>query len=374
MAASEKRPKAMKAVIYHKWGGPEVVEYSENVAVPSLQSYEDVLVKVHAASINPVDYKIREGRLALMVSGEWPKIPGFDFSGKVVAVGKNVTRFKVGDEVLGMSHFRRFGTCAEYHAIPESGLALKPSNLTHVEAATLPLVGLTVWQSLIEYAKLLPGQSVLILGGAGGTGSFAIQLAKHHLSAGRVITTCSGRNAEFVKSLGADEVIDYTKEKWHEVLKGQKLDCILDCVGGPDNPYELSIPVVKSGFEGGSFVTIAPGDQKTGFSSARGLLVFAKDFVSNKMSSMFGSPCFYPVSCKVIPEQLVAISQLATDGKVKPQVTKVFPLRETVDALRLNEEGRTRGKIVVQVVPDETSSSSSSSSTTTTTTTSEETR
>eukprot|EP01102_Stenamoeba_stenopodia_P008167 TRINITY_DN2325_c0_g1_i3.p2 TRINITY_DN2325_c0_g1~~TRINITY_DN2325_c0_g1_i3.p2 ORF type:complete len:396 (-),score=118.28 TRINITY_DN2325_c0_g1_i3:2333-3520(-) len=346
-------PTTMRAAIYNSYGPIDAVQYVENHPLPQYGA-NDVLIRVHSAAINPVDWKIMNGKLSIVTGSSFPKIPGFDFSGEIAAVGANVRKWKIGDEVYGMAHFRRFGTCAEYFATHEDMLAYKPKNLSHDEAAGLPLVGLTVWQGLIDEGTLMPGKSVLILGGSGGTGSMAIQLAKRHLSARRVITTCSGRNADFVKSLGADEVIDYTTTKWYEQLKGQQLDLVLDCVGGEENSYSKAESVLKSGSQGGAYVTIAPGDQNKGF-GFEGVWSLAKSWVGGKFGQLTGGPRLHMVSCAVKQDQLAAIAILAEKKMLQPMVSQenTYQLKQTKEALKQNEEGRTRGKIIVRVIKNE---------------------
>ena len=229
----------MKAFIvdrYKKQGALRLGEMPE----PEVRD-DDVLVQIHAASLNQLDSKIRDGEFKLILPYRLPLILGNDVAGVVVRVGSKVRRFKPGDEVYARPHQDRIGTFAEFIAMNEADVALKPKNLTMEEAASIPLVGLTAWQVLIERAKLKKGQKVLIHAGSGGVGTFAIQLAKH--IGATVATTTSAANVDLVKSLGADVVIDYKKEDFEKVLSGY--DVVLNSLG--KDTLEKSLKVLKPG-------------------------------------------------------------------------------------------------------------------------------
>ncbi len=218
----------MNAIVFHRYGEPDVLEHTQ-VPTPAAGP-GDVLVRVHAAAVNPVDCKIRHGAQRLIVRPSLPATPGMDLSGTVVAVGEGVTKFSLGDEVFASPTHKRMGAYAEVSRVSEVELALKPTSLDHEQAASLPLVALTAWDALVRRGKLQPGERVLIQAGAGGVGTIAIQLAKH-LGA-TVLATCSDKNADFVRSLGADEVIDYRKQDYTDVARGA--DMIVDALGPAD--------------------------------------------------------------------------------------------------------------------------------------------
>ncbi|MEZ4336273.1 MAG: NADP-dependent oxidoreductase, partial [Sandaracinaceae bacterium] len=225
----------MRAARIHAYGAPDVLQVDE---VPDPEpGPRDLLVEVHASSINPVDYKIRSGGQRALIHYRLPWILGLDFSGVVRKVGAKVTRFQVGDEVYGSPTHRRPGCYAELLCVDERQAARKPRNMTHAEAASIPLVGMTAWGALVVQGRLRAGEKALITAGSGGVGSFAIQLAKS-LGA-HVATTCSARNAELVRSLGADEVIDYREQRVEEVLSGY--DYVLDALGGEERERELRV-------------------------------------------------------------------------------------------------------------------------------------
>src|SRR5437773_10379703 len=226
----------MKAVQIHAFGGPEVLQY-EDVPQPQPRPNE-ILVRVHAASVNPVDWKIREGHL----SATLPMIMGIDFSGVVESVGNGVTKYRSGDAVFGQVADES-GGYAEYAVAMESDVARKPEELDHIRAAALPVAGLVPWQALFDTANLTAGQTVLIHGAAGGVGSFAVQFAKW--KGARVLGTASGAHVEQVRQLGADQVIDYRKTKFEEVARD--VDVVLDTIGG--ETQERSWRVLKPGGE-----------------------------------------------------------------------------------------------------------------------------
>ena len=223
----------------HEYGEANVFR-EEDVPKPTPKAH-DVLVRVCAASVNPVDWKIRSGGQRNIIRLRFPWILGLDVSGVVEAVGAKVTRFRVGDEVFSSPRHTRPGTYAEYVCIDEREVAKKPKNLTHDEAASIPLVGLTAYQCVVEKGRLAPGQTMLVHAGSGGVGAFAIQLGKH-LGA-HVITTCSAKNADFVRELGAERVIDYTKESFGDVLTD--VDLILDSMG--ESAFDGNLRAVRRG-------------------------------------------------------------------------------------------------------------------------------
>src|SRR5213076_1941612 len=229
----------MKAVVVHEYGGPEVLKYEE---VPRPEPKEDqILVRVMAAGVNPVDALIRSGMFAKYEKDVFPIIPGADIAGVVEKVGSKVTKFKAGDPVFAYVSLKGGGGYAEYALAPEREAAPKPKSLGYVEAAAVPIVALTAWQALIDTAKLKAGQSVLIHGGSGGVGSFAIQIAKAR--GAKVIATASTPNQELLKQVGADVAVDYTKTKFEDVAKD--VDIVLDPVGR--DTLARSYAVLKKG-------------------------------------------------------------------------------------------------------------------------------
>jgi NADPH:quinone reductase-like Zn-dependent oxidoreductase len=303
----------MKAVQIHAYGGPEVLQY-EDVAQPQPKPNE-ILVRVHAAGVNPVDWKIREGFLPALL----PMIMGIDFSSVVERVGTGVTKYRVGDAVFGQVADES-GSYAEYAVAMESDVARKPEGLDHIRAAALPVASLTPWQALFDTANLATGQTVLIHGAAGGVGSFAVQFAKW--KGARVIGTASGHHVEQVLRLGADDVIDYRKTKFEEVA--HDVDVVLDTIGG--ETQERSWRVLK---RGGVLVSLVqpPSDQKAAAYGARGF------FIRQKPSG----------------EQLAAIADLVAKGTVKVNVETVLPLSEARKAQELSKTGHSGGKIVLEV-------------------------
>jgi NADPH:quinone reductase-like Zn-dependent oxidoreductase len=302
----------MKAVQIHAYGGPEVLQF-EDVSRPQPKTNE-ILVRVHAAGVNPVDWKIREG----IVPGTLPMIMGFDFSGVVESVGKGVTKYRHGDPVFGQVADKS-GSYAEYALTMESYIAQKPEGLDDVRAAALPVAGLVAWQALFDAAKLAANQTVLIHGAAGGVGSFAVQFAKW--KGARVIGTASGDHAGQVSQFGA-KVIDYRKTKFEQVAR--EVDVVLDTVGG--ETQERSWKVLK---RGGVLVSLVqpPSPEKAAAHGARGLIVYQK-----------GNS-----------EQLAAIADLVAKEKVKVNVETVLPLQEARKAQEISKSGHSAGKIVLEV-------------------------
>jgi NADPH:quinone reductase-like Zn-dependent oxidoreductase len=314
----------MKAVQIHELGDFDVLQY-EDVKQPEPGTGE-VLVQVRAAGINPVDCAGRKFPLFGTISEHFPYILGWDISGQVVALGKGVTQFQPGDEVYGMPRFPGEAKgYSEYITAPVADLARKPQSLTHQEAATIPLAALTAWQALFDTSHLQAGQTVFISGGSGGVGHFAIQLAKS--KGARVITTTSSRNVEFVRSLGADLVFDYTSQTFTESV--QDVDVVLDTVGGD---------VLKDLFtvtrRGGSIVSIK------GASGVRE--------IGEQLAYRYGIE-FTVILVHPSGTQVAELAKLADAGQLKPHLDTVFPLKEAAQAHRLSEGGHVRGKLVLTV-------------------------
>jgi alcohol dehydrogenase len=332
----------MKAFIIDRYGNNDVVRPGE-LPEPEVGD-NDVLVEVHAASVNPVDLRIRNGKLKQVVPLRLPIAMGIDFAGVVTRVGSSVQRFKPGDEVYGQSDLERIGTFAEYVATNEDSVALKPPGLTLEEAAAMPMVSLTSWQVLVERANLQKGQKVLIHAGSGGVGSIAIQLAKH-LGA-TVATTASTANVDKVKGFGADIVIDYKKDDFEAVLRDY--DLVLDSVGG--ETLEKSLRVLKPG---GQVISIyGPPDA-----------AYAKDFGLSRFLQVVLGLLSFQIRRKAKRhhvrysflfmrpngDQLREIGSLIDSGIIRPTVDRVFPFESTREALAYVETGRANGKVVIKV-------------------------
>ncbi len=308
----------MKAVRIHAYGNADVLAY-EDAPMPSIASNE-VLVRVVAASVNPVDWKIREGYLKEMIPYSLPLTLGWDVSGVVEAIGADVSRFKLGDAVYSRPDIKRNGTYAEYVAIREDEIAHKPKRVSHVEAATLPLAGITAWEVLITTARLSAGQRVLIHAGSGGVGSLAVQLAKSR--GAYVIATTSGRNLAFVKSLGADEVIDYSAQPFEVAVKD--VDVVFDTIGG--KVQEASWSVLKPG---GILVSIVspPPEERAIALGVRSAFVFIEPNA----------------------EILVQLADLVDTGLLRPIVGAEFALEDIAKAHAYSQTGRAVGKIALYV-------------------------
>jgi NADPH:quinone reductase-like Zn-dependent oxidoreductase len=333
----------MKAVIAEQYGGPEVLEISDEVPVPRVGP-NGVLVQVHAASVNPLDWKLRQGLLHGVMPVVFPVIWGCDLSGVVTEVGPSVTLFKPGDEVYGMKDgyvaktYR--GTYAEYVVVPEKALAPKPKNLSYEEASAVPASALTAWQAMVNQGKLKPGQRVLIHAGAGGVGVMAIQIAKAF--GAYVAATASTRNQDFLRELGADLAIDYTREKIDKIRP--KFDLVLD--GAGKSVWGDSFRALKAG---GRLVTLKTPipDGPTGrlkfFATAiSGLaLGITRGLLSGKRLLV----------TRVKPRggELEKVSALIEAGKIRPVIEKVCILAHIAEAHRLSEAGHVRGKLVVSI-------------------------
>lgn len=315
----------MKAVQIHTFGDIDTLVY-EDTTRPEAQAGE-VLVRVRAAGVNPVDWKTRRGPGVTGFKGEqpFPYILGWDISGEVVVLGEGVTQFALGDAVYGMVRFPQEGKAyAEYMAAPVSDIALKPQRLSHQEAAAVPLAALAAWQAMFDTAHLQSGQTILIHGAAGGVGHLAVQLAKW--KGAKVIATISARNAEFVRDLGADTVIDYTTQPFEDAV--HDVDVVFNTVS--DDIVKRSFQVIKSG---GFLVSI------TGLSDpeiGRSLGVQSAQIMVHTQG-----------------EQMAELTSLFDAGSLKVYVDAVFPLQEAGQAHKLSEGGHVRGKIVLDVSKSE---------------------
>jgi NADPH:quinone reductase-like Zn-dependent oxidoreductase len=332
----------MRALVFNRYGRPDQIAFTD-VPRPAPKP-DEILVLVHAAGLNPIDNMIPKGTFKPILRFQLPATLGSDLAGVVVEVGSRVTRFKPGDAVFASIFDLGAGAFAEFARVPENAAALKPPNLDFVQAASIPMVGLTSWQALKERARLRPGQKVFIPAGAGGIGTFAIQLAKY-LGA-KVGTTTSTRNVELVRSLGADEVIDYKKQEFEDVL--QDYDAVLGTVRG--DAIEKSLRILQPG----STVVSLVGPPDAAFARARGMNFF--------MTLLFGL-----LSRKIIrharkrgvaysflfvhpdASQLMEIGELLKAGRIRPVIDKVFPFEQAKEALAYLDKGRAKGKVVVQM-------------------------
>jgi NADPH:quinone reductase-like Zn-dependent oxidoreductase len=309
----------MKVIRIHNYGGPKVLKYEDSPR-PQAQAGE-VLIRVHAAGVNPIDWKVREGHMKDFWPHKFPLILGWDLSGVVKKLGRGVARFKIGDEVYSLPDPTRNGAYADYIVVRESEVALKPNSLHHIRAAGVPLAALTAWQSLFDTAQLQPGQRVLIHAGSGGVGHLAVQLAKWQ--GAYVFATASTKNQDLLRKLGVDEPIDYTQQRFEDIAR--KIDIVLDTLGG--ETQERSWSVLK---KGGVLVSLVqpPSEEK-----AKELGVRAA-FVAGHPSGA----------------QLAEIAKLIDSGELKLTIDRILPLSEVRRAHQLSQTGHARGKIVLRVM------------------------
>ena len=309
----------MKAVRIHHYGGPEVLKFED--APRPVPGFAEVLIRVHAAGVNPVDWKIRAGYLKKQRPYTFPLILGWDVSGVIEAVGPGATKFKTGNEVYSRPDIARDGAYAEYIAVKEAEVAFKPISFNHIQAGAIPLACLTAWQAIFDVGGLRADQKILIHGAAGGVGGFAVQLAKS--KGAYVIGTASTRNQPYLRELGVDEPIDYEKTRFEDLVRG--VEVVLDTVGG--DTQKRSWKVLR---KGGILVSIVapPSPDEAAKSGVRQAFIF------------------------VTPNgrELREIAELADSGKLKPVDETIMPLSEAQEAHELSQTGHTRGKIVLHVV------------------------
>jgi NADPH:quinone reductase-like Zn-dependent oxidoreductase len=314
----------MKAAVIHRYGSADVLQY-EDVAPPKIKP-DELLVKVHASCINPADWKIRKGMLRIVTGNKFPMILGFDLAGEVVEVGANVTRFTIGDSIYGTLKPPNGGAYAEFAAVPESCVALKPTNMSYIEAASVPVAGLTALQGLRDKGNIKPGQAVLINGASGGVGIFAVQIAK--ILGAEVTGVCSTKNLDFVKSLGADRVIDYTQQDFTQDTV--QYDIIFDTVGKrsffeckkvlkPSGIYVTTLPTPENILPG-ILTTILPGQK-------------AKLVLESPNS-----------------QDLVDLKELIAAGKLRTVIDHTYSLQELATAHAYSESERAVGKIAIAVI------------------------
>ncbi len=305
---------------------------------------DDVLVEIHAAALNVIDSKIRNGEFKLILPYKPPFVLGADFAGIVKQVGANVTRFAVGDAVYGSPRQGRIGTFAERIAVDQADVALKPVNLSMEEAASIPLVGLTAWQVLVERAKLKRGQKVLIHAGSGGVGTFAIQLAKH--LGLHVATTAGTSNLDLVRDLGADTVVDYKTQDFSELVSGY--DVALNSLDG--KTLAKSLDTLKPG---GKLISIS-GPPDPAFARQQGLnwglrLVMRLLSAGIRAKARRREISYSFLFMQASGEQLATIATLIEGGAIRPVVDRVFPFAELNDAMAYIDTGRAKGKVVVSI-------------------------
>src|SRR5882724_11848179 len=332
----------MKAFIVDRYGQKDGARIGE-MPDPELRQ-DDVLVQIHAAGVNLLDSKIRNGEFKLFLPYRLPLILGNDVAGVVVRVGSRVRRFKPGDEVYARPDKDRIGTFAEFIAINENAVAIKPKGLTMEEAASIPLAGLTAWQVLIERANLKKGQKVLIHAGSGGVGTLAIQLAKH--IGATVAATTSTANVDLVRRLGADVVIDYKQEDFEKVLSGY--DVVLNSLG--KDTLEKSLQVMQPG---GKLISIS-GPPDVAFAKQNGSNWFLQQvmrllsFGIRKRAKHHGVSYSF-VFMRANGEQLSKITSLIESGIIRPVMDRIFPFEATKEAWAYLETGRAKGKVVIKV-------------------------
>lgn len=332
----------MKAFIVDRYKKKSALRFGD-MPEPAL-GQDDVLVEIHAAGLNVLDSKIRDGEFKLILPYRPPFVLGHDVAGVVVRAGSKVRQFKPGDEVYARPRDGRIGTFAQFIAMNEADVALKPKNLTMEEAASIPLVGLTAWQVLVDRAKLKKGQKVLIHAGSGGLGTFAIQLAKHLGSA--VATTTSTVNVELVRSLGADVVVDYKKQDFEKVLSGY--DVVLNSLDG--DTLQKSLSALKPG---GKLISVS-GPPDPDFAREQGLNWFLQQAMRLLSFGIRRKAKRHRVSYSFLfmranGEQLSEITALIEAGIIRPVVDRVFPFEATNEALAYVGTGRSKGKVVVKM-------------------------
>lgn len=318
----------MKAIVYDRFGPPDVLRYEE-VEKP-VPKDEEVLIRVRAASLNPLDWRLMRGGppIVRMIFGDpRGRRPGRDVAGQVESVGRKATLFKPGDTVFGAGE----GSCAEYVCAPESKLARKPDQMTFEQAASLPVAGLTALQSLRDWGKLQPGQRVLINGAAGGVGTFAVQIAKAF--GAEVTGVCSTRNVEMLRSLGADRVIDYTREDF--TRGGQRYDVLLDNIGNH------SIAACRRVVARQGKYLMAGGAKQIVPLLTRALAVLLRSHVMRQNVAFFVA--------KLCTDDLTALAALVVGGKVNPVIDRRYSLQEVPEAIRYLEAGHARGKVVISL-------------------------
>lgn len=332
----------MKAFIIEKYSKQGDLKFAE-IPVPEMKPNE-ILVEIHAAGVNLLDFKIKTGEFKLILPYKLPLIMGHDVAGIVIGLGKNVTKFKIGDEIYARPADFRIGTFAEYIAVNENDAALKPSNTSMEEAASMPLVALTAWQALVEEANLRRGQKVFIQAGSGGVGTIAIQLAKH-LGA-TVATTASQQSFTTLKDLGADVLIDYKNQDFEDML--ENYDLVLN--SQDEKTLRKSIQILKPG---GKIISIS-GPPTPDLATSAGAPWFVKVILYFMSLSILKKAKKRNISysflfMKAHGSQLSQITKLIESGVIKPVLDKVFAFEKTNEALSYVKSGRAKGKVVIKM-------------------------
>lgn len=314
----------MKAVTIDRYGSPDVLNYVD-IEPPPLKS-DRVLIKVRASSVNPIDWKLRQGMLKVLSGNNFPLILGFDVAGEVVKAGANVKQFQPGDAVYGCLNSLPGGAYAEYVSAAESLLCAKPNNATYEEAAAIPLAAMTALQALRDLGKMKAGQAILINGASGGVGTFAVQIAKNEGAS--VTAVCSSQNIELVRGLGADRVIDYTQEDFTK--NGEKYDIIFDAVS------KRSFSECQNSLQPkGVYITLLP----------------SLDILFNGVSTLLspGKKAKFLPFLRANQRDLTFLKELIEAGKLRAVIDRIYPLSEVADAHRYSETGKAKGKIVINV-------------------------
>ena len=313
----------MKSIQIKRYGSSDVMEVNDTASVPSLPPGK-ILINVNAAGVNPIDWKIREGYMQQMIHLQFPLTLGMDFSGVIKQIGENTpSDFKQGNEVYGQASVLRGGSgaFAELALVDKDTIAHKPKTLNHLQSAALPLVGVSAWQAIVENIGLSKGQKILIHGGAGGIGSIAIQLAKH-LGA-YVATTASTNDKQFVQELGADQVVDYTTEKFEDTI--HDYDAVFDTVAG--DTYKKSFKVLKKG---------------------SGIIVSMLEQPNSELMNQYGVKALFQFT-QVNRERLTKLAEWVDQNNIKVNVDKTFSLNEAAKALDYQKDVHPRGKVVLTV-------------------------
>lgn len=333
----------MRAVLCDRYGGPEVLQLADDIPVPR-PGPTGVLVRVHASSVNPVDWKLREGWLSPLWKLRFPVIWGCDFSGVIEEIGPAVTLFKPGDAVYGFKHGKvgqtYRGTYAEYVVVPENTLATKPANLTHEQAAAVPLAAITAWQALVGQGRVKPGQKVLVHAGAGGVGVFAVQIAKAF--GAYVSATASAPNQEFLRHIGADQPIDYTKERIQDKLWGY--DLVLDAVG--ESLWSSSLKILRPG---GKLVTLTLPIPKPPASRLKFFSTVVASAARTSLAALVRGKRLVITQVKPRGGDLEKLNAFIEAGKLRPVIERTYPLESIAEAHRESEAGHVRGKLVLQM-------------------------
>ncbi len=312
----------MKAVIYNKYGPPDVLEVGE-LEKPKLKE-DEILIQAHASSVNPVDWKIRNGSMKIFTGKKFPKGLGGDIAGKVAEVGEKVSGFEVGNEVYGKISGFKGNAYAEYVVAKPEDLVQKPENLNFNEAATVPIAALTAYQALVTRGELTEGLKVLINGCSGGVGHFGVQIAK---ALGADVTgVCSTKNVALAKELGADKIIDYTKK--NVTTNKEKYDIFFDAVA--NQSYGKIKPILN---KNGRYVSTLP----------------SVGVILNSITGIFSSKKARMINVKSSPQDLQLITEMIENGKVKPIIDKIYPLADVREAHRYSETGRVVGKLALSI-------------------------